>query len=103
MDSITCSAAFTSSLVYGDGPLTWLTVDHDVRPRVINDASHPLSNSRRMTLIPVEMALKKQLRSIASEEIWEVRSYLTNRSHSTWNVTFSLNSGLIFSLTFSSS
>lgn len=58
MNSITCSAAFTSSPVYGEGPLTWFTVDQDVRPSVINDASQPFSNSLKITLIPVEIALE---------------------------------------------
>ena len=57
MKSTTCSAAFTRSPVYGEGPLTWFTVDQDVRPSVMNDGSQAFSNSRRITLIAVEMAL----------------------------------------------
>ena len=58
MSSVTCSAAFTSSPVYADGPVTWFTVAQDMRARAMKDASQVSSNSRNCTPIAAEIVLE---------------------------------------------
>lgn len=55
--SVACSAAFTNSMLYGEGPLTWFTLDQAVRLSVMKAGSQQLSNSLKMTLMDVEIAL----------------------------------------------